>query len=143
MRAPVITCVAVLFNLAVPSAQQESPVKYFPASDVAAMFVKGGTVTTGADYTVMAAQRTAVGEAELHDDDTDVFRIMSGSATFVTGGRLVGARTTAPGETRASGIEGGESRTLSAGDVIVIEKGIPHWFKAIDGRVEYFVVKVR
>ena len=143
MRAPVITCVAVLFNLAVPSAQQESPVKYFPASDVAAMFVKGGTVTTGANYTVMAAERTAVGEAELHDDDTDVFRIMSGSATFVTGGRLVGAHATAPGETRGTGIEGGETRTLSAGDVIVIEKGIPHWFKAVDERVEYFVVKVR
>ena len=117
--------------------------KYFPASDMAAMFVKGGTVTTGANYKVMAAQRTAGGEVELHDDDTDVFRIMSGSATFVTGGRIVGAHTTAPGETRGTGIEGGDTRTLSAGDVIVIEKGVPHWFKAVDGRVEYFVVKVR
>jgi mannose-6-phosphate isomerase-like protein (cupin superfamily) len=110
---------------------------------MAAFFAKGGTVTSGANYTVMAAQRTAGGEAELHDRDTDVFRIMSGSATFVTGGRLVGAHTTDPGETRGTGIEGGDTRQLSAGDVVVIKKGLPHWFKAVEGRLEYFVVKVR
>ena len=122
---------------------QEAPVKYFPASDVAAIFAKGGTVTRGANYTVMAAQRTAAGEAELHEQDTDVFRIMSGSATFVTGGRLLGGRETDPGETRGTGIDGGQTQQLSAGDVIVIEKGTPHWFKAVEGRVEYFVVKAR
>jgi quercetin dioxygenase-like cupin family protein len=133
---------ALLLSVAAPSAQ-EAPVKYFPASDVAAIFAKGGTVTTGSNYTVMAAQRTGGGEAELHEHDTDVFRIMSGSATFVTGGRITGAHTTGAGETRGTGIEGGDTRQLSEGDVIVIEKGVPHWFKAVAGRVEYFVVKVR
>jgi len=143
MRSALITCAGVLFTLAAAAAQQELPVKYVPASEMAAFFAKGGTVAAGANYTVMASQRTAAGEAEMHDRDTDVFRIMSGSATFVTGGRLIGAHTTEPGETRGTGIEGGETRQLSAGDVIVIEKGLPHWFKTIDGRVEYFVVKVR
>ena len=142
MRLAAAICAAVLSGLTAPSAQQESPVKYFPAPEMAAMFAKGGTVTSGANYRVMAAQRTGGGEAELHDRDTDVFRIMSGSATFVTGGRIVGARTIEPGETRGTGIEGGKTQQLSAGDVIVIEKGVPHWFKAVDGRVEYFVVKV-
>ena len=140
--ATVVITAAICVRMAALSAQ-EAPVKYFPASDVAAIFAKGGTVTRGANYTVMAAQRTAAGEAELHEQDTDVFRIMSGSATFVTGGRLLGGRETEPGETRGSGIDGGETRQLSVGDVIVIEKGTPHWFKAVDGRVEYFVVKVR
>ena len=79
----------------------------------------------------------------MHDRDTDVFRIMSGSATFVTGGRIVGARTLEPGETRGTAIEGGVTRQLSVGDVVVIEKGLPHWFKAVEGRLEYFVVTVR
>jgi mannose-6-phosphate isomerase-like protein (cupin superfamily) len=140
MRLAVI-CATILAAVVFPTAQ-EKPVKYFSASDMAALFAKGGTVTAGADYKVMAAQRTGVGEAELHDRDTDVFRIMSGSATFVTGGRIVGARATDPGETRGTGIEGGETRQVSAGDVVVIERGTPHWFKAVDGRVEYFVVKV-
>jgi mannose-6-phosphate isomerase-like protein (cupin superfamily) len=142
MRPAAALCAAVFFGLITPSAQEPS-VKYFPASDVAALFAKGGTVTTGANYTVMASQRTGAGEAELHEHDTDIFRIMSGSATFVTGGRITGARPTDPGETRGTSIEGGDTRQLSAGDVIVIEKGTPHWFKAVDGRVEYFVVKVR
>ena len=60
----------------------------------------------------------------------------------VSGGRIVGAHVTGPGETRGTGIEGGETRQLSAGDVVVIERGTPHWFKAVEGRVEYFVVKV-
>jgi mannose-6-phosphate isomerase-like protein (cupin superfamily) len=110
---------------------------------MSALFAKGGTVTSGANYKVMAAQRTGGGEVELHEHDTDVFRIMSGSATFVTGGRIAGAHVTEPGETRGTGIEGGDTRQLSTGDVIVIEKGTPHWFKAVDGRIEYFVVKVR
>ena len=143
MRLTLLICVAVLAGVATSSAQQESPVKHFPASDMAALFAKGGTVTSGANYKVMAAQRTAAGEAELHEQDTDVFRIMSGSATFVTGGRMAGTHVTEPGEMRGTGIEGGDTRQLSAGDVIVVEKGTPHWFKAVDGRVEYFAVKVR
>jgi mannose-6-phosphate isomerase-like protein (cupin superfamily) len=143
MHSALITCIVVLFTVAAPAAQQEPPVKYVPASEMAAFFAKGGTVTSGANYTVMAAQRTAGGEAEMHDRDTDVFRIMSGSATFVTGGRMIGTRTIGPGETRGTGIEGGDTRQLSAGDVLVIEKGLPHWFKAVEGRLEYFVVKVR
>jgi len=140
--AAIVVTAAICVGIAALAAQEDS-VKYFAASDVAAIFVKGGTVTRGANYTVMAAQRTAGGEAELHEQDTDVFRIMSGSATFVTGGRLLGGRETGPGETRGTGIDGGQTQELSAGDVIVIEKGTPHWFKAVDGRVEYFVVKVR
>jgi mannose-6-phosphate isomerase-like protein (cupin superfamily) len=143
MRSALITCASVLFTVGAAAARQELPVKYVPASEMTAFFAKGGTVIRGPNYTVMAAQRTAAGEAEVHDLDTDVFRIMSGSATFVTGGRIVGARTIEPGETRGTGIEGGETRQLSAGDVIVIEKGLPHWFKVVEGRLEYFVVKVR
>jgi mannose-6-phosphate isomerase-like protein (cupin superfamily) len=142
MRSASIACTAVLFTLAVAAAR-EAPVKHVPASEMAAFFAKGGTVTSGANYTVMAAQRTAGGEPEMHDRDTDVFRIMSGSATFVTGGRILGARTIEPGETRGTAIEGGVTRQLSVGDVVVIEKGLPHWFKAVEGRLEYFVVKVR
>ena len=136
-----LTCAAVLATIVFPAAE-ETPVKYFAASEMTALFAKGGTVTAGADYKVMAAQRTGVGEAELHERETDVFRIMTGSATLVTGGRLVGARATDPGETRGTGIEDGGTRQVSAGDVVVIERGTPHWFKAVDGRVEYFVVKV-
>jgi quercetin dioxygenase-like cupin family protein len=60
----------------------------------------------------------------------------------VTGGNFTGAKTIAPGETRAQKINGGEEHKLTKGDIIVIPKGVPHWFKEIDGTFDYLVVKV-
>lgn len=118
-------------------------VSYFPAGDVEARFAKGGTLVDGANWRVMTSVRTGGGEAEQHTVDTDIFHVLEGSATFVTGGVMTGAHETAPDETRGTGLEGGTERTLAAGDVITVAAGVPHWFKAVDGRVKYFVVKVR
>src|SRR4051812_13984174 len=114
-------------------------VKRIPGSDVEAMFAKGGTLTDEPSYKVMVATRSGGGEAELHAHDTDIFHVLEGSATFVTGGTLVGGHEIGPGETRGSGLEGGSEQTLSAGDVMTIEAGVPHWFKAVNGRIRYFV----
>ncbi len=54
-----------------------------------------------------------------------------------------GGTTTAPDEIRGSNIDGGETRTLTRGDVIVVPKGTPHWFKEVAGPVLYYVVKVQ
>ena len=118
-------------------------VAYFPARDVEAQFAKGGTLVDGVNWRVMTSLRTGGGEAEQHAVDTDILHVLEGSATFITGGVMTGAHETAPGETRGTGLEGGTERTLSVGDVITIAAGVPHWFKAVDPRVKYFVVKVR
>ena len=120
-------------------------VKYFPSADVHAAFEKGSPLITkdGHTYWVSAGRRDKPGQSELHEKDTDVFYILQGSATFVTGGKMVEPKTTAPGEIRGSAIEGGEIRTLSKDDVIVIPAGVPHWFKDVQGTFLYFVVKVQ
>jgi quercetin dioxygenase-like cupin family protein len=46
-------------------------------------------------------------------------------------------------EIRGDVIEGGETRTISPGDVVVIPSGVPHWFKEVPGPLTYYVVKVR
>ncbi len=124
---------------------QTPGVTHTSATDVTALFAKpgGGTVADDPHYKVMVSTRTKGGEAELHARDTDVFYIVEGSATFVTGGTIAGAHETAPNETRGTGLEGGIEQTLSAGDVVTIDAGVPHWFKAVDGSVRYFVVKVK
>ena len=129
--------------MATMSGAQTPGVKHLAAADVEAMFAKGGTLSDDPSYKVMAATRTAGGEAEQHARDTDIFYVLDGSATFVTGGTMIGAHETAPNETRGSGLEGGFEQTLSAGDVMTIEAGVPHWFKAVSGRVRYLVVKVK
>jgi mannose-6-phosphate isomerase-like protein (cupin superfamily) len=122
-------------------------VLYYPDSQVTAGFQKGGPLLDGKDrnYTVMTAHREKSGPAtaELHTRDTDVFYIVDGSATFVTGGKLLESKNTGANEVRGSGIDGGDTRELNKGDVIIIPAGVPHWFKEVKSTFNYFVVKVR
>jgi quercetin dioxygenase-like cupin family protein len=137
-----ILLLAGLFMAGSVAAAPPDEVRYVPASEVEASFVKGGTLLTVGNVRIMTSTRTTTGEAELHVADDDIFHVLEGSATFVTGGTIAGSHETAPGEVRGTGIDGGESHRLSAGDVITIGAGVPHWFKAVDGRFRYLVVKV-
>lgn len=118
-------------------------VKYFSKDDVAASFAKGGTLVTENNYRVMTAHRTESGNVEVHHTYTDVFYIVQGSTNIVTGGKVIGEKTTNPDEPRGDSIEGGETRKLSAGDSMVIPAGVPHWMKDVEGTLLYFVVKVK
>ena len=102
----------------------------------------GGTLLQTNNFKIMVLHRNAPGEVEIHEHDTDIFHVLEGSATFITGGKAVGIKTGAAGEARAKEIDGGEEHHLAKGDVIVIPRGVPHWFKEIDGTFRYYVVKV-
>ena len=83
------------------------------------------------------------GGGELHQNFADIFFIIDGHATVVTGGSLVEAKTTGPGEMRGKSVEGGSRQELKAGDVVHIPAGMPHQTLVADGEsVTYFVVKV-
>ena len=73
---------------------------------VAAAFAKGEGLLATNNFKIQAGRREVAGEVEVHDSDTDIFYILEGSATFVTGGNPVQPRTVAPGETRAREIAG-------------------------------------
>jgi glc operon protein GlcG len=45
-------------------------------------------------------------------------------------------------EIRGTAIDGGTTRHLAKGDVVVVPNGLPHWFKLVDGPLLYYVVKV-
>lgn len=108
---------------------------------VAASMIKGTTLVTQPDLAVQGAHRAVPGQVELHEKETDVLYITDGEATFVTGGTMVGGKQSKPGQMLGTNIEGGETRHLVKGDVIVIPAGIPHWFKEVPRSVSYFVVK--
>jgi len=137
--------VASALVIAATLAADPSPaVVHMTAADVAAKAAAGGpTILMKAErYTVMMSQRDKTGEAEVHAVDTDIIRVLSGAAVFVSGGTVVEPKSTAPNETRGPSITGGQERRLGPGDVVMVPKGVPHWFKTVDGRIEYFVVKV-
>ncbi len=95
------------------------------------------------DYAAMVARRTRPDRSELHKKQLDVWYVVEGGGTLVTGGSLVEPRETEPGELRGSGITGGEERRIAKGDVVTIAPGVPHWIKSIAGKeIIYFVVKI-
>ena len=117
-------------------------VTYVSQDKVAAALAKGGTLVKASDLSVQGSHRTGPGHVELHVKETDVFYVTEGSATFITGGTMVGGKTTSPGQMAGTDIQGGESHHLVKGDVIVIPAGVPHWFKEVPQSISYFVVKV-
>lgn len=110
-------------------------------------FAKGATLyngnTEGKNYRVHTLRRDAPGEVEVHTKDTDIFYILDGSATFVTGGAMTGGRDTAPDEKRGASMTGGTTYHLSRGNIVIIPANVTHWFKELQQPVTYLVVKVR
>jgi glc operon protein GlcG len=120
-------------------------VTYFDAKRVAAAFATGAVLLNGdqRNYMVHASRREAAGAAEVHTLDTDIIYVLGGTATFVTGGTVVDGKTVEDGEIRGASIDGGDSHRLSAGDIIVVPNGTPHWFRQVAAPFTYYVVKVR
>ena len=77
-------------------------------------------------HCAMLSFRSRDGEAEVHEKFADLFCVLAGKATLVTGGVVNGARTIAPGETRGVSIEGGARQMLRAGDFAHVPAGTPH-----------------
>ena len=101
-----------------------------------------GSLVASKDFTVSGIKRTAPGQVEIHDHETDIFYVTDGAATFLTGGTMVGGKQTAPGQTRGTDLHGGQTVRLKKGDVITIPAGVPHWFKEVSPSISYLTVKV-
>lgn len=121
-------------------------VSYWEKGKVEEAFSKGAVLFDGSDgrnYMVHASRREKPGQAEVHTKDADVIYVLQGSATFITGGDAVDGKTIAPDEIRGSSINGGETRKIAKGDVIIVPHGVPHQFLEVTNPFLYYVVKVR
>lgn len=94
-------------------------------------------------YTMLAF-RSKSGGGELHQNFADLFYMLDGHASLVTGGEIVDRKTTGPGEERGSAVKGGSPQELKQGDVVHIPAGMPHQMLVANGEtVTYFVVKIQ
>jgi mannose-6-phosphate isomerase-like protein (cupin superfamily) len=79
-----------------------------------------------APYTVNIEHRTNQPQAaSVHEDEAELFYVVDGSGTMMTGGKLVGDKMRT--------VEGGVAHKLNKGDFFIVPKGVPHWFSQIDG----------
>ncbi len=124
---------------------RNQPVLFFDATQVNTSFSAGAVLLDGSDrnYMVHTSRRDKPGMAEIHALDTDIIYVLEGKATIVTGGTAVDAKEIASGEIRGSRIEGGDTRQLSKGQVIIVPNNTPHWFREVNGEFLYYTIKVR
>ena len=107
----------------------------------------GSASTKLAEYPnhyTMVAMRTKDGGAEIHEHYADFFFVLRGKATLMTGGTVVDAKTSAPGETKGSAVKDGTATSLGEGDMVHIPANVPHQLLLPDhGEFVYFVIKVK
>ena len=119
------------------------PVTHLPAKQVNQAFVMGMPLARGMNYKIDASHRDEPGIVEVHTRDTDILYMLKGTATLVTGGTVIDARTIEPEEIRGRESKNGESRKIVKGDVVIVPNGTPHWFREVEEPIDYYVVKVR
>ncbi len=118
--------------------------EYTSAADIQAMIAKSkndrkdgqaivqSNILRLAPYQAQMEYRASVGTAAVHETEAEMFVVIEGSATMVTGGKLVGETRNGDNLT-GSAIEGGTSRTIGKGDFIMVPEKTAHWFSKIDG----------
>ena len=137
----------------VSAADMANLLKSMPAtsvSDQQMRMIDAGGYNVGVG--VVQRPQVATQNSIEHDKLTEVYYVLEGSGTLVTGGSITNAKPipststvykdlAGPGD-MGSAIEGGERRRVSAGDVVIIPSGVPHWFSDVQGTIRYMVVRV-
>jgi mannose-6-phosphate isomerase-like protein (cupin superfamily) len=85
-----------------------------------------------------------------HDDTAESYIVTSGSATMITGGKIVNGRRSASdsevtkilnGPSCSGTIVGGTTHNIKVGDIVIIPEGVPHGFTAIPDHVTYLSIR--
>ena len=150
--AVLAVCVVLVESLAPARivAQSSAPATYLTDAELMATLkdaaktapaMHTAPVKNADHYRINIVRRTTPQGAIAHPDGTEVHHIVEGGGTLVTGGSIV--RPTASGGRGAAAatIDGGVSRHVAKGDVILIPAGTPHWYKDLEGPLTYLEVR--
>jgi mannose-6-phosphate isomerase-like protein (cupin superfamily) len=146
MRAAVIALIGLLSAAQVPA---PAPATYLSEAALMATLKEAektapamhtAPVKLAEHYRINIVRRTVGQGAIAHPDGTEVHHIIEGVATFVTGGTIVRSAGDG-GRGGTATIEGGVSRRVAKGDVILVPAGTPHWYKDLEGSITYLEVR--
>jgi len=84
----------------------------------------------------------APGRPAVHPDEAEYAIVIDGAGALVSGGTIVDPKTIRPDLVEGSRINGGTSRSLAVGDVILVPAGVPHWFGITGGRLVMLGMKL-
>lgn len=104
--------------------------------------VKGGLVRVG-----IVHRTTAENRALMHEELTEIYQIIEGSGTLVTGGEMQEQRAVSDppnlGDTPSFFVTqvGGDTQEIGPGDVVVLPAGIPHRFSVLHSPMSYIIYR--
>lgn len=144
MRTIAIAISMTLFAAAAVAQQAPAQKLYTSASDVQGMIAKSkaerkdqptiaSPLIRSAPYNVNLEYRASIGPAALHEKEVEMFYVVEGSGTLVTGGKLTNEKRNNADNLGGTGIEGGQSREVAKGDFFFVPANTPHWFSKING----------
>ncbi len=92
--------------------------------------------------------KSAPPNATVHQTNvTEVYYMLEGEGTLVTGGTLKKPATPRQStlgnwtDVGSDGIEGGVSRRIAKGDVVIIPGGVPHGWASTESDITYLIVR--
>jgi mannose-6-phosphate isomerase-like protein (cupin superfamily) len=153
-----LTWLALVLGLAAGE-QQAPPATVISAGEIAATLkqsiadntvdqpIKLAQVPGGHKASLAMLRRTkAETSALIHDYVTEIYEIVEGSGTLVTGGSLEDPKESDltrlnAGMSHTGVHKGGESRKVKAKDVIIVPAGTAHRFSELDGPIVYLVYR--
>jgi mannose-6-phosphate isomerase-like protein (cupin superfamily) len=78
---------------------------------------------------------------------TEIYYMLEGIGTLVTGGKIADEKSTgaSPNTKRpnfgGSRVEGGVSRKVVPGDIVIIPGTLPHWWSSLDTDIRYLIFR--
>ena len=133
----------------VTPAEMTSALKSAPRQDAPLIDMPVRVVEAGGHYLGVAVvlRTNADQNALAHDKIDEIYYVLEGGGTLVTGGALINGKQTSASPTIGPGwsgtsIQGGQSRRITVGDVVIIPAGMPHMFSQLDGPIRYLVYRV-
>jgi len=111
------------------------------ASEVTAMIAKspsdknalGQRMLQLGTYNVNMEHRVMGQAAAVHEKEAELFYVIDGAGTIVTGGKLVEEKRTNDANLSGTSIQGGVSKRISKGDWIMVPEGVPHQIPTVEG----------
>ena len=156
MRAHVFFTIFTMFAssaLAQPPAAQGGAAPaaklFASSSDVTAMMAKAKSerkpdqpnfiqpIVQLAPYTANLEYRVAgvKAPASVHEREAEMFYVVEGAGTLVTGGTLRDEKRTNAENLTGSAIDGGTPRRIAKGDWVMVPEKTAHWFSQVEGTI--------
>src|ERR1051325_6651443 len=146
MRTRIMTAIGLLGLLTLSIWAQKGHAPAAPmitAAEVAALEAKqpADKTTVGQQmlklgpYSINMEHRVMGQAAAIHEKEAELFYVIDGSGTIVTGGKLVDEKRVNEANLTGTSVQGGVSKKISKGDWVLVPENVPHQFPNVDDQI--------